>query len=427
MSVPIRLIQRNGKVINLDASDFDISFVRTVPAVPMPIFGERYGADMNVVGASIQLSVILRDDDCENDDRVTPNASHAFIDFSRPNVRDEGTSGAGAYFKGDGGTVTIGQSTGEDITDKEFQLKSTHHQQSGTGPVIIKFIATGTLGAATYSTGTVSISLNHANLKHASAPSPSSGAFSSIGEEVATYLTNALNNSANIGITTTSTGNTGLSHAFTATLNAGAFNETLGSTRVDIEQDEKGPNGNSGTPVFWDMTSSGSSNQLACKPPQFQTFRGGEASTCKSAGDKVQDLIANVSNSNVMGMVGHMLANETNDERKDVSLDFNSLDPTAGANQDYIVGIQIPYNSLIQATGNTSMVARNFLIVTGLTPANSQGSVANSLTASVEFDSENVYTGISGTVTQFSVQYQAGNTFYEGKMKFQPIDMIVGL
>ena len=72
------------------------------------------------------------------------------------------------------------------------------------------------------------------------------------------------------------------------------------------------------------------------------------------------------------------------------------------------------------------MVARNFLIVTGLSPADNQGSVANKLSASVEFDSENVYTGISGTVTQFSVQYQAGNTFYDGKMKFQPIDLIVG-
>ena len=236
-----------------------------------------------------------------------------------------------------------------------------------------------------------------------------------------------MNNSANIGITTTSTGDTGLSHAFTATLSAGTYNATLGMTRVDIQQDEVGTNGNSGTPVFWDMTSSGSVNTLAVVPPAFQTFRGGENNTCKSAGDKVQDLIANVSNSNVMGAVGQALQMDTNDERKGVSTDFNKLDPTAGATDDYIVGIQIPYNSLIQSADTTSMTARNFLIVTGLSPANNQGSVANKLPASTTFDSENVYTGIRGTVTTFSAAYMAGDTFYSGKLSFAPIDMIVGL
>ena len=426
MSVPIRLVQRNGKLISLDATQIQFKFARGTTAIPMPILGERYAADLNIVTTSIDVDVILRDDDCSASD-VAEQPAKAFIDFAKPNVRDNNTIGAGSYFYGDGGTGTIGQSGGKDITNKEFQLKSTFLKQSGADPIIIKFIDTGTLGAATYSSGTVSISLNHANLKHASTPSPSSGAFTSIAHEVATYLTNALNNSANIGITTTSTGDTGLSHAFTATLSAGTYNATLGMTRVDIQQDEVGTNGNSGTPVFWDMTSSGSVNTLAVVPPAFQTFRGGENNTCKSAGDKVQDLIANVSNSNVMGAVGQALQMDTNDERKGVSTDFNKLDPTAGATDDYIVGIQIPYNSLIQSADTTSMTARNFLIVTGLSPANNQGSVANKLPASTTFDSENVYTGIRGTVTTFSAAYMAGDTFYSGKLSFAPIDMIVGL
>ena len=426
MSVPIRLVQRNGDLISLDALDFNFNIARGTTPVPIPMFGERAAADLNVVTTSITMSVIIRDDDCESTD-VSPQSASAFIDFGKPNERDANQIGAGSYFLGDGGTVTIGQSTGEDITNKEFQIKSTYHQQSGTGPVIIKFIDTGTLGAATYSSGTVSISLNHANLKHASAPSPSSGAFDSIGEEVATYLTNALNNSANIGITTTSTGDTGLSHAFTATLNQGIFPTTLGSTRVDIVQKETGVNGDSATPVFWDLTSSGSSNQLACKPPSFRTFRGGKGSTCKSAGDKVQDLIANVSNSNVMGAVGQVISLDANEERKSViSTDFNSLDPTAGATDDYIVGIQIPYNSLIQAAGTTSTVARNFLLVTGLSPAANQGSEANTLPASTTFDVLDVYTGIRGTVTTLQLKYSAGDTFYGGSITFNPIDFIAG-
>ena len=427
--VAIRLVQRNGKLIHLDATQIQFKFARGTAAFPMPILGERYAADLNVVTASIDVDVVLRDDDCSASE-VSEQPATAFIDFAKPNVRDNNTIGAGSYFYGDGGDVTIGQSGGKDITDKEFQLKSTFLKQSGADPIIIKFIvdAAGSLGAATYSSGTVSINLHHANLIHVSTPAPSSGSFTSIAHEVATYLTNALNNAANIGITTTSTGSTGLSHAFTATLNAGTYNETLGNTRVDIEQDEVGTNGNSGTPVFWDMTSSGSVNTLAVVPPSFQTFRGGENNTCKSAGDKVQDLIANVSNSNVMGAVGQALQMDTNQDKKAaLSTDFNKIDPTAGATDDYIVGIQVPYNSLIQSTGTTSMTARNFLIVTGLSPANNQGALANKLPASTTFDSENVYTGIRGTVTTFSAAYIAGDTFYSGKLSFAPIDLIVGL
>ena len=432
MSVPIRLVQRNGKLIHLDASKVGMSFKRSIAAVPMPVLGERYAADMNIVAAEIQIDCILRDDDCESTN-VAETAASAFIDFARPNVD---AVGAGTYFNGDGGDVTIGQSDAvyADITDKEFKIKSTYMQANGMPPVKIKFISTGTLGAATYAnTGneaTVSISLNHANLKSAT-PSPSSGSYRSIAQEVATYLTNALNHAGDIfsgaSYQITSTGGDGLGDAFTATLSAGAYEATLGNTRVDIVQKETGVNGNTVTPVFWDMSNSGSANTMAVTPPSFQTFRGGQGSSCKSAGDKVQDLIANVSNSNVMGSVGEALAIDTNDERKSFDTDFNGLDPTTGATQDYIVGIQIPYNSLIQAAGTTSMVARNFLIVTGLTPADAQGAEANSLGADTTFDSQNVYTGIRGTVTTFNFRYDAGNTFYDAKLTFQPLDLIGGL
>ena len=425
--VAIRLVQRNGKLIHLDATDIEFKFARGAAVIPIPVFGERAAADLNSVSCSISMNVVLQDDDCTALD-VVEKASTSFIDFAKPNVRDNNTIGAGSYFLGDGGDVTIGQSTGKDITDKEFQLKSTFLKQSSANPIIIKFIvdAAGSLGAATYSSGTVSINLHHANLIHVSTPAPSSGSFTSIAHEVATYLTNALNNAANIGITTTSTGSTGLSHAFTATLNAGTY-PTLGNTRVDIVQDEVGINGDSATPVFWDMTSSGSTNTLAVVPPSYQTFRGGSNNSCKSAGDKVQDLIANVSNSNVMGAVGQLFSLDANESRKSVlTKDINYLDPTAGATDDYIVGIQIPYNSLIQSTGTTTMTARNFLVVTGLSPATNQGAIANTLPASTEFDSHNVYTGIRGTVTTFGAKYLAGDTFYSGSIEFKPIDFIAG-
>ena len=140
MSVPIRLVQRNGKLISLDATQIQFKFARGTTAIPMPILGERYAADLNIVTTSIDVDVILRDDDCAASD-VAEQPAKAFIDFAKPNVRDNNTIGAGSYFYGDGGTVTIGQSGGKDITNKEFQLKSTFLKQSGADPIIIKFIA----------------------------------------------------------------------------------------------------------------------------------------------------------------------------------------------------------------------------------------------------------------------------------------------
>jgi hypothetical protein len=105
MSVPIRLIQRNGKIISLDAEKFGISIGRGVAAIPVPVVGERFGADLNIVSISINLDGVCRDDDCTKI-ATMPSQSLSFIDFTRPNVRDANTVSS-TYFTGDGGTVTM--------------------------------------------------------------------------------------------------------------------------------------------------------------------------------------------------------------------------------------------------------------------------------------------------------------------------------
>jgi len=419
MSVPIRLVQRNGKVINLDAETFGMDVQRATGAIPVPVLGERFGADMNVVKVSISIDGIARDDDCANSD-VAPTQASGYIDFSRPNTRDAGVQ-TSIYFTEDGGNVAI-----NDILNKPFYLRSTYQQGLGGGErCTIKFVSSG--AGHTYVSGVVNIDLDLATNTYASIIA---GGSTSRAEWVADTLKTVLNDTSNdIGISTTASSQR-LGHAFSATVSTGG-NTTLGDTRVNINQVETGKNGDSGTPTFWNTISdtSGSSNQLAVKPPAFLTFRGGSANTCRSAGDKIQDLIANVANSNVMGAVGQLFQLDTNDDKKAlVKSDFNKLDPTAGASDDYIVGIQIPYNSIIQAAGSAgNMVARNFLLVTGLSPADHQGSLANVNPATVEFNPQDVYTGIRGTVTSFQFNYVAGATYYGYKLSFQPIDLIVGL
>lgn len=417
--VGIRLIQRNGKVIHLDAEKIGFSVGRAVAAIPIPVLGERFGADLNAVATEISISGIARDDDCTSAE-VNPTKSSAFIDFSRPNVRDANVQ-ASIYFTEDGGEVPI-----TSILNKPFYLRSTYQQSLGGGErVTFKFTNTG--AGNTYGGGVVTIDLNLGVNTYIAI---TGAGFVSRASWVATTLAAVLNNTVNnIGIATTASSQH-LGAAFSASLVNG-MNTTLGTSRIDIYQTGTGKNGNSATPTFWDTLSdsSTSTNQLAVKAPAFLTFRGGNANNCRSAGDKIQDLIANVANSNVMGAVGEMFQLDTNDEKKAaVSTDFNKLDPTAGASDDYIVGIQVPYNSIVQAAGSSgNLVARNFILVTGLGPADAQGSTANINPASVEFSSTDVYTGIRGTVSAFGFDYSAGDTFYPFKLTFKPIDLIVGL
>jgi len=429
MSQPIRLVQRDGGIINLDAQSFDVNMGRGIAAIPVPVLGERYGTDMNIVSVDINIKGIIRDDDCEST-TVQPTASNAHIDFTRPDLRGASESPE-PYFIADGGSISIA-----DFVEKPIYIRSTYQQSTGsTNRITIKFISSGTLGQAAFpGAGVVNISLNHANLTNNTGPS--SGSYTSVSHEVATYLMNALNNTAtDTGLTLTSSSHTSanserLGHAFTASIGSGLLT-TLGSGRVDIRQNETGSDGNSGTPSFWSTISdtSGSEATTTISPPMFLIFRGGTTNTCKSAGDKVQDLIANVSNSNVMGAVGEIWSMDTNDTRGSIlSQDFNGVDPTAGASSDYIVGIQIPYQSTLQGSADGSnMVARNFLLVTGLTPASRQGAAANVNDAGVAFNPQDVYTGIRGTVSGFKFNYEAGDTFYGFSLTFKPIDFIVGL
>jgi hypothetical protein len=419
MAVGIRLIQRNGKVINLDAEKIGFSVGRAVAAIPIPVLGERFGADLNAVATEVSISGIARDDDCTSS-TVTPSKASGFIDFSRPNVRDANVQ-ASIYFTEDGGEVTI-----ESILDKPFYLRSTHQQGLGGGEkVTFKFVDTA--AGHTYIGGIVSIDLD---LTANTYGSIILGGATSRASWLASVFSLVLNDVANpIGIATTISSQH-LGDAFSATTVNG-MNTTLGAARVDIYQIGTGANGNSGTPTFWNTLSdsSTSTNQLAVKAPAFLTFRGGNANNCRSAGDKIQDLIANVANSNVMGAVGEMFQMVSNDDKQSaIKTDFNKLDPTAGASDDYIVGIQIPYNSIVQASGDAgNMVARNFILVTGLSPADHQGSLANINPAGVNFSSTDVYTGIRGTVSAFGFDYSAGDTFYPFKLTFKPIDFIVGL
>ena len=133
-------------------------------------------------------------------------------------------------------------------------------------------------------------------------------------------------------------------------------------------------------------------------------------------------------NSNLSGASGGLLdlgLDTDTDNGLDMSFSLGDL------SSDYIIGLQIPYNSLVQKTNSDTSsdgyVARNLLMVTGRNSVEDQSSEGNIHPFGTDFEVSNKLTGIRGTVVGINFGYDAGNNIYEGSVTFQPADLIVGI
>ena len=172
-------------------------------------------------------------------------------------------------------------------------------------------------------------------------------------------------------------------------------------------------------------------------------FSGGVATpSAKSAGDKVQDLYGILNNTARRGSAilgGAVIAGAT-------AAAVVATGGTAGiaigaagvagggtaavglftTKGDYPIGIQIPYNSMIQAADGDKYAVRNFIVPTGVSKTIAEKmSDGNANPASVEFDTGDNMTGIQGTINSFTAVYDAGEQVYGFKLTFVPIDSIL--
>jgi hypothetical protein len=184
--------------------------------------------------------------------------------------------------------------------------------------------------------------------------------------------------------------------------------------------------------------------------PEITKFSGGATSEKKSAGDKVQDIYGIINNSTtkagravttgllvgaaalaVVGTAGLAAAPIA------ASAGIGGSAVLMGANaarqgetkQDYICGIQIPYNSMIKSTDGEQYVARNFFMPTGrifTRGGKEKGSEKNDQPASVTFSHDaSEKTGIQGAVQKMDITYDAGETIYNFNLIFAPIDNLL--
>lgn len=385
----IRLIRNDGTVMTLDATDYSINVTRSVPVLPVPVLGERYAIDLNMVTADFKINVILADDDCSAS-AFEATAASATIDFS-------------ALANADGGVhqayMTSGSVTVDDLHEKFFEIESTYTGENTTRPPVrIKFNKNTASHTATNTPSTVHVGIQGITTDEALASAVKTAC------EAASFTQQL-----------TTSGGTSFSSAFTIIVSNGL---KTNNAKLTFTQTEKGSGGNNATPVF----GTGFTPYI----PLYEDFAKGTDKSCRSAGDKLQDLIAYVGNASLLGTSGSALAGRSDPDDTNALIESDiSLSDKQTA--DYIIGIQIPYNSLITGSAATEdYTERNLIIITGRADANQQDSTANTLDVGVEFDPTNKYTGIAGTVVAMAFNFIAGENVYEGSLTFMPVDFIVG-
>jgi len=164
--------------------------------------------------------------------------------------------------------------------------------------------------------------------------------------------------------------------------------------------------------------------------PTVQGFTGGKAGKkVKSAGDKVQDIMGILGNSNSYDVT------KSNSSLGNFILNVASLATQTFYGErnrgDYIYAIQIPYNSNV-TKGNSSLDAqvaqRNHWVMTDDVPTFEKMSVSNDTHASKDYAPEHDNSrrnGIHGIITDFHVHRDAEMKAYEFSLKFVAANVII--
>ena len=163
--------------------------------------------------------------------------------------------------------------------------------------------------------------------------------------------------------------------------------------------------------------------------PATQGFSGGRSGKkVKSGGDKAQDLLGVLANSN--NFASNLKVNQVSDALQ-VGLDFIENQFYAPDQKgDYIRGIQIPYNSFVTKGKNaldSEVAQRNFFLTTS-GDTSVKLSSANTVHASRLFASSyegHLKNGIAGLVTDFSFTREAEMKAYEFSLRFDAADIIL--
>lgn len=379
--VPIRLVRKDGKLIELNCTDYQVNLTRSLLITPVPVTAERFAADLNMVQAEIIIECILVDDECTDTDFGVSYAG-ATIDFSYRRVQEDDDNTAHTAWLENSGI------TAADLDGAVFNFTSTDETN---------FTVTLKNGGASTSNNDLEVDISSVTTAAGMVT-----AIKAVMDAHSTFLSK-----------------------FTITAAAGANENLSGNTKLTFTQKGGGSSGTNGTPTF--------DAEGLDYHPHISVFSDVPDTGCLSAGDKVQNIMATVSNNSVLGAMGQLL--KINGLTGDgLQVGENAFMFSESKSSDYVIGLQLPYNSLADASLSNvgdpvaGYNVRNMLIVTGGNMATHLKDASNNdREASVDFVFTDKSTGISGTLKAASIKYDAGDTVYRATLTFQPLDFVIGV
>ena len=389
--------------MELQALSIAMSVERKVGGMSIPFGGGmRFGIDMNMVNSTIVIEGIFTDDDV-NRRVVAATAATAMIDFG---VEHGDLSSVGNFTQV--ANSRFGNLQSLELTQKDTTVKKVVYFASSSTPS--RFASIGTTNVTTDTTTT---------------PYETT-----IWMHETTFLTPA-EMAASLS---TALGAIHQNAAISASITTSEFVPAAGSSKITLTQTVTGKMSEVTSVKF---TVNSTSNYA----PYHRAFVGGSSGTAgepKSAGDKVQDLYGILHNTDrgtaalvVGALLGAAAIVATGGAATAALAGGGAVIGGAGLigsffNGDYPIGIQIPYNSMIQADDGRKYDLRNFLIRTGWGVGTmDKVSNENDRPAGVEFSTTDDTTGIQGTIQKLDIGYSAGEQHYTYQMVFAPIDMII--
>tara|TARA_R100000773_G_scaffold21440_2_gene19043 strand:+ start:22519 stop:23904 length:1386 start_codon:yes stop_codon:yes gene_type:complete len=458
-NIPVRFVRADGETIQLPVTTLTLDVDRGVNATPLPFTGSaRMAVDFNLSRAVILLEGVFTDDDLMNIGSDSP--ATALIDFTRLDrnaMRFDNEDVIKDIFDLDMFNDVIKLDTLIQIKNTTGQLFNIYASRNDTSHGFTSFPSgdrhhfsvatidgvqtTSTLVAGSgYSVGNdiaisgttgsgVNCKVNITGVNGSGGITSFEIAHPGSGHAVGDVLTitggSATFTVASVGVALTaeqmatnfvklisdtglSTPITGFSATLTTSPNTGEANSA-----VTITQTVAGKDGNTNTPNLNNF------NKGSFQP--FHTeFKGGKSQgglfTGMSAGDKVMTLYATLNNSNNPTIL------------QDITDGVRGI---VGFNKkygDYIIGVQIPFNSSINATDGNKYKPVNFFMPTGAFETLESKSVTDAVAASTKPespDSNNDRSFIKGAVTKATFVQVGGEPVYTFNIQFIPASFII--
>ena len=373
---PIRLIREDGGLIELLAFNIVMSTERKFGPKAFPFSGSnRASLDLNVNRAAIIMQGIFIDDETE----VAAVGASALINFAK-------TSAATTHFLNSTNLNRILSTTSGDANLKLVD-------SNGDTRLIKLQVAASTTGAS-YNTSTDTVIIGE---NTTSASSVASAVKTAIDTDLSTFFTATLKDTEN-----------GSGEIVT---NGGLLiqQKVIGSFATTGNNDD--------LPKIKPAT-----DRVGNLFPFVETFSGGQNKKQLSAGDKAQELysIANNSSRKTLRQVANSFGNvfRRGQPYSEVGTDTFIF----GKGSDYIVGIQIPFNSMANAGTGDKYTPVNFFMPTGLFFDKSEKTAENALATGTVFNERDNFTGISGGLKQLEIAYDAGEAIYNFDLTFLPSD-----